>query len=327
MNRIQSILYYVEEDVDLAALKRVVAIADAIKARITVGTVVRPARSQAVFTRDQFDVNEVERLLVADRERHLDDVLRGLDHPNVEIETRVFVGDPADAIIRAVLQGDYDVLAKLPTYNHGLRQPLFGSTDMRLMRACPCPVFIGRVKPTGYSGRIVAAVDYDEGDQAKANLNEKILGAVALMLTEEFRMVREAYIVHAWSLYGESLLTSRGSKSPPARFQKAKQQEEKKRRQWLIDVVERFKSTLESEQAETFVPKLNLLHGDPIEVVPENMNELNADVLVMGTVSRSGLGSIVIGNTAEAILNRVDCSVVTFKPEGFVTPVPRHRGP
>jgi len=47
----------------------------------------------------------------------------------------------------------------------------------------------------------------------------------------------------------------------------------------------------------------------------------NIDLLVMGTVCRTGVAGLIIGNTAEKVLNKVDCSVLTVKPEGFVTPV------
>ena len=41
----------------------------------------------------------------------------------------------------------------------------------------------------------------------------------------------------------------------------------------------------------------------------------------MGTVARAGLEGYFIGNTAEMVLQRVACSVLTVKPDGFVTPV------
>lgn len=41
----------------------------------------------------------------------------------------------------------------------------------------------------------------------------------------------------------------------------------------------------------------------------------------MGTVSRTGLPGIFIGNTAETVLQQVDSAVLTVKPPGFVTPV------
>ncbi len=49
--------------------------------------------------------------------------------------------------------------------------------------------------------------------------------------------------------------------------------------------------------------------------------ELKADIVVMGTVARTGISGFIIGNTAEAILSQIECSVVAVKPSGFVTPV------
>ena len=39
------------------------------------------------------------------------------------------------------------------------------------------------------------------------------------------------------------------------------------------------------------------------------------------TVARSGAGGMIIGNTAERVLNRMNCSVLALKPDGFVSPV------
>jgi nucleotide-binding universal stress UspA family protein len=49
--------------------------------------------------------------------------------------------------------------------------------------------------------------------------------------------------------------------------------------------------------------------------------ELGIDLLVMGSVCRTGIAGFLIGNTAEEVINQVDCSVLTLKPKGFITPV------
>jgi len=41
----------------------------------------------------------------------------------------------------------------------------------------------------------------------------------------------------------------------------------------------------------------------------------------MGTVARTGIPGLIIGNTAESILSDIDCSLLAVKPEGFVTPI------
>ena len=61
-------------------------------------------------------------------------------------------------------------------------------------------------------------------------------------------------------------------------------------------------------------------HHDDIDVLI-NVVDKDIDLLVMGTVCRTGIAGFLIGNTAEEVLNQVGCSVLTLKPEGFVTPV------
>jgi nucleotide-binding universal stress UspA family protein len=41
----------------------------------------------------------------------------------------------------------------------------------------------------------------------------------------------------------------------------------------------------------------------------------------MGTVARTGVRGFIMGNTAETVLEQIDCSVLAIKPQGFVTPV------
>lgn len=41
----------------------------------------------------------------------------------------------------------------------------------------------------------------------------------------------------------------------------------------------------------------------------------------MGTVARTGIPGFIIGNTAENILQKIDCSLLALKPLGFVSPV------
>ena len=60
---------------------------------------------------------------------------------------------------------------------------------------------------------------------------------------------------------------------------------------------------------------------DDYPVVSEFSQGLGADLVVMGTVARTGIAGLFIGNTAEAILDQLACSVLAVKPSGFVTPV------
>ena len=56
-------------------------------------------------------------------------------------------------------------------------------------------------------------------------------------------------------------------------------------------------------------------------MIPGFAQKERVELIIMGTVGRTGISGFFIGNTAEAILGRVDCSVLAVKPPGFETPV------
>lgn len=64
-----------------------------------------------------------------------------------------------------------------------------------------------------------------------------------------------------------------------------------------------------------------LLKGDAGDLTSELAQAKAIDLIVIGTVSRKGIAGFLIGNTAEKVLQQVNCSVLTIKPEGFTSPV------
>lgn len=67
--------------------------------------------------------------------------------------------------------------------------------------------------------------------------------------------------------------------------------------------------------------KIHIGKGAASTVIREAVAHLDPDLLVMGTVSRGGLAGILIGSTAERLLDRVDCSILAVKPLDFICPV------
>ena len=80
-------------------------------------------------------------------------------------------------------------------------------------------------------------------------------------------------------------------------------------------------SKLGSDALEYLKPEAHLPKGSPRNEVPALAERLEVDLVVMGTVARTGISGFFMGNTAETILNRLNCSVLAIKPAGFVTPV------
>ena len=87
-----------------------------------------------------------------------------------------------------------------------------------------------------------------------------------------------------------------------------------KHRGWLDAAIQQI------EPVEIKVYK-HLRKGDSEHVLSQMTETLDIDLLIMGTVGRTGIPGFFIGNTADAILRKVTCSVLTIKPEKFKTPV------
>ena len=82
-----------------------------------------------------------------------------------------------------------------------------------------------------------------------------------------------------------------------------------------------LRGRLGAEQYEYLAPRSHLKQGLAGKVIPATVAELKADLVVMGTLARTGVPGLFIGNTAESILEQLHCSVLAIKPPGFVSPV------
>jgi nucleotide-binding universal stress UspA family protein len=131
----------------------------------------------------------------------------------------------------------------------------------------------------------------------------------------------ELHVVHAWQLAYESFLRSPNSGTSNIEIDVMKQEEKKKHRRWLEDLMDKYCARQGEETTNYLKPQLHLINGDASRVVPELSDKLCAELVVMGTVGRAGVPGLLTGNTAENILDQIDCSVLTVKPAGFISPV------
>jgi universal stress protein E len=69
----------------------------------------------------------------------------------------------------------------------------------------------------------------------------------------------------------------------------------------------------------------HLVGRHPADAIPQTARELHSSIVVMGAISRSGLRRLVIGNTAERVLDLVSCDILIVKPAQFADRVPRVR--
>ena len=264
-----------------------------------------PAGSRSVLIREHVTGQEGQRL-----EQWADYAQRR----GVQVDTKVLYGTPFLEVVRLVLRHDHDLVMTTAQRRSSLRDRVLGSTTMHLMRKCPCPVWVVKTSQPDWHKRILAAVDPSPDDRERHALNVKIMDlATSLARVEQ----RELVVLHAWGFVMEHSL-KRGRVGPSDQVDRWISGARHQHRQRLVELLKPYDlgNDLEMPRAEVY-----LLKGEPGQLVPEVAAARAVELIVMGTVSRSGVSGLLIGNTAEKILGQVDCAVLAVKPDGFVTPV------
>jgi nucleotide-binding universal stress UspA family protein len=253
---------------------------------------------------------EIMEFVVKKQKERLEQYIVPFLEAGLKVTTKVLVGKKFIEIIREVLRNNHDLVIKTARGKGGVRDILFGSTAMHLMRKCPCPVLVMKPGRSRRYYRILAAVDVTPAEAKVNTLNAKIMD-LATSLTHLDQS--ELHIIHAWNIPYERLLKESVDKSP-REIEKWENKTRKLPKKYLDDFLKKY--TLEKVRHQ-----VHLLKGRASELIPELAQKKRINLLVMGTLCRTGIPGFFIGNTAEKVLHRVNCSVLTVKPEGFITPV------
>lgn len=228
-------------------------------------------------------------------------------HPGLRVSVEVHAEKPALAIIRSVLRNNHDLVMKVPEGARSTFEGLFGTTDLKLMRKCPCPVWIDKPSRKRRYRKILAAVDVNPVIRETQLLARRIMEiASSLAIMEK----SELHVVHAWNLAGEARL--RGRQVTTHAVDKLVREIRTAHQTELNMLLQEFPDRKRT---------VHFLRGKAGEVIPPLVGKLEADLVIIGTVGRTGIPGFFIGNTAEKVLNAVDCSVLTLKPDGFKTPI------
>ncbi len=218
---------------------------------------------------------------------------------------------PAQAIVRQVLASKPDLVVAASHRRTRLARWFLANADWDLIRECPCPVWFVKSERLARRPLILTAVDPAHAHAKPSGLDDRLLataGPLAQALDGRMAMI---HVLDVTRLTPPVFLPA-----PPA---EVLQPSAALQAQMRVAVARLAKRHGVSPDA------VLLRQGVPAELVSATTAKLRADVLVMGAVSRSAMGSAFIGNTAEAVLDEVTCDLLVVKPRGFRTAVPRRR--
>lgn len=254
------------------------------------------------------DVDMMQSALRSERQRAIDTLVTPIRAAGVEVATDVLCGKTSVEIIREVLRGEHDMVVSIAKGAASKASGYFGATAERLLRKCPCPLWLYAPGTAPKFEHVLACVDSSSQFQEDVDLSARVFDLAASVASyHDCRLS----MLHAWSVYGEQLLKGR---MDPEELARITDKLEAHATSKLNDFV------LARGEAASGV-SVHSRRGETAEVVADFVSDNGVDLLVMGTIARSGIAGMLIGNTAERILRKIRCSVLAVKPSGFVTPI------
>ncbi|HUF10886.1 MAG TPA: universal stress protein [Rhodothermales bacterium] len=326
MKRFESILCVVETgELGKSALERAVTLAESHQTRLTVIDVIQGVSAARARMQDGGAISgNLQGAMVRQREARIVSLLEPY-RQRLDVEHRVLMGTPFLEVIREVLRNGHDLVIKCPESPNWLDR-LFSGDDMHLLRKCPCPIWFVKPQAPATYRRILAAVDVDDVYpprelETRQRLNVQILEMAASLAISESAGL---HVVHTWESISELASDLVFSSGIAREALHNDIEQERRQQQHLLDACIsdlKITSTADRDALDYLQPQIHLLKGAARKEIPALAKRLAVDCIVMGTVARTGIPGLIIGNTAETIPEQIDCSVLAIKPPGFVTPV------
>lgn len=224
----------------------------------------------------------------------------------VTARVRVVAGRAWQEIIREVLRSGQELVIVGTRGVSAAKRLLFGSTALRLLRQCPCPVWVTRppAEAPPEQTTILVADDFSDIGMRALEIGitaAKVTGSRLLVLhAVEYPLVAGLY---RSGMAEEELEAYRANCRREA-------EEELQRRLDKTD----FASLQTGREA-------IITAGQADAVIMDTIEDYDVDLLVMGTIARGGIPGFLIGNTAERLFPQINCSVLAIKPDDFVSPI------
>lgn len=219
---------------------------------------------------------------------------------DLDIRFETLLGEPFVQLTHAVQAQGYDLVFAGTRGLSAWQQIFVGSTAKKLIRSCPADVWIVK-SPIPVEPKVVlAATDFSD---VSLKAVTKALH-VAQLAGATFHLL---HVIDSGDIpEGQTSTILRGGPLE---------------KEILSDAKKRLESMMEPFKTARVPIQIHVGWGAPWQVIVEMAKSLDASLIVLGTVGRSGISSLLLGNTAETVLNHCECSVLTIKPDDYVSPV------
>jgi len=309
MNNYSNILVFI--DIDKAsqpALERAVSIAQSeTGAKITLFLCCYDLTFEMTTLSSADERQAMQRIVIKENEEWLNTIAAPYKEQGLDLRCEVhWHHRPFQAAIIEVLKNNHDLVVKSTHQHSKLSAILFTPTDWNLLRKCPAPVLLVKHHSWPVNGNILCAIDCKSiQDDDHHQLNKQILKEAAAMAEI---VSANIHIVNAYPSPPMNIMLEL-PEFDPINYE---------------DGLKKFhQKTLNDYAQRLELPKkqVHLAQGLPEDVISQVAEEIDAQLVILGTVGRSGLSATLLGHTAEQVIDNLDCDLLALKPAGFISPI------
>ncbi|NQZ89793.1 MAG: universal stress protein UspE [Colwellia sp.] len=244
--------------------------------------------------------------MINDRMQWLEEKIAEVDHENITVNTSIIWHNrPFEKIIHKVITEDFDIVIKGTHQHDKFKSVIFTPTDWHILRKCPCPVLLVKEHNWPVNGNLLTALNIGSDDDEHKALNDK--------LTQE--------AIRLSSLIKANIHLVNSYPGTPVNI--AIEIPEFNACEYNDTMLKHHQTAMHTH-ANTFKIPLDNTHvkeGLPEDVIESVSNEIDAELVILGTIGRTGISAALIGNTAEHVIDRLNCDVLAIKPEGYISPL------
>jgi len=236
----------------------------------------------------------VKKRLLEDREQEVQKRIdkNARDGQNVKLKV-VWEKNIDNWVSRQCASGKYLAVIKTGSNTDSL---VHTSTDWQLLRECPTAVLLVAAKKWHRTHPVLVTLDLSSNVATKRKLNDKVLAhgkALAQTLGVELEIITAIEI--------PTLLSDLDLVDPIA---------------YVRDAMTDIQPQIDKLAAAHDIPvsAFRCKRGPVEKVITSRAAKVRAQIVVMGTVARSGVTARLLGNTAEKVLRHMKTDVLAIKP-------------
>ena len=208
-----------------------------------------------------------------------------------------------EGLARKIQDAKPDLVFKDTHYHTVLRRSIFSNTDWHLIRDCLADLWLVKPHEEPAVRMVAVAVDPTHDHDKPADLDRKLLDTATALASKTSAKIN---VIHAFDPAPVYAVSADAMSVP------------------IAEPLSEFVSELKAQHHDAV---LNLLkqtgnedlsahieEGEIREALTSLLSEMNADLCIMGAVSRSRIKRLAVGSTAERVLDFLPCDVLIIKP-------------